>query len=61
MQCNCNVPLIQISGKYPWVAPARADSPSFLVLGSAPAPASTLVSEPQIVLWAGILLYGPLE
>ena len=36
-------------GKTPWVAPACADCPGFLVLGSAPAPASTLVSELQIV------------
>ena len=36
-------------GSTPWVAPACADCPGFLVLGSAPAPASTLVSDPQIV------------
>ena len=36
-------------GNTPWVAPACADCPGFLVLDSAPAPASTLVSEPQIV------------
>ena len=36
-------------GNTPWVAPACADCPGFLVLGSAPAPASTLVSEPRIV------------
>ena len=35
-------------GKTPWVAPACADCPGFLVLGSAHAPASTLASEPQI-------------
>ena len=39
----------QIQGKTPWVAPACADCPGFLVLGSAPDPVSTLVSEPQIV------------
>ena len=33
----------------PRVASACADCPGFLVLGAAPAPASTLVSEPQIV------------
>ena len=48
-------------GNTPWVAPACADCPGFLVLVSAPAPATTLVSEPQIVPWASILLYGPLE
>ena len=36
-------------GNTPWVAPACADCPGFLALGSAPAPASTLVSEPRIV------------
>ena len=36
-------------GNTPWVAPACAECPGFLVLGSALAPASTLVSEPQIV------------
>ena len=36
-------------GKTPWVVPACADCPGFLVWGSAPDPASTLVSEPQIV------------
>ena len=36
-------------GNARWVAPSCADCPGFLVLGSAPAPASTLVSEPQIV------------
>ena len=36
-------------GNTPWVAPACADCPGFRVLGSAPAPAATLVSEPQIV------------
>ena len=36
-------------GNAPWVAPACADCPGFLVLGSAPAPTATLVSEPQIV------------
>ena len=34
------------------------DCPGFLGLGSAPAPASTLVSEPQVV---PLLLYGPLD
>ena len=33
----------------PGVDPACADCPGFLVLGAAPAPASTFVSEPQIV------------
>ena len=42
-----------------WVAPACADCPGFLVLGAAPAPASTLVSEPPVVPMASILLYGP--
>ena len=37
------------SGKDPWVDPACADCPGFLVLSAAPAPASTSVSEPQIV------------
>ena len=37
------------SAKSPWVASACADCPGFLVLGAPPAPASTLVSEPQIV------------
>ena len=32
----------------PWVAPACADCPGFLVPGSAPALASTSVSEPQM-------------
>ena len=32
-----------------WVASACADCPGCLVLGAAPAPASTFVSEPQIV------------
>ena len=36
------------SGKCP-LGPACADCPGFLVLGSAPAPASTLVSDPHIV------------
>ena len=40
---------------------ACADCPGFLVLGAAPAPASTFVSEPQIVPCAGILLHGHLE
>ena len=31
-----------------WVAPACADCPGFLVLDSAPAPASTFISELQI-------------
>ena len=44
---HCATPSFQ--GNTPWVAPACADCPGFLVLGSAPAPASTLVSEPQIV------------
>ena len=35
--------------KTPWVDSACADCPGFLVLGAAPAPASTFVSEPQIV------------
>ena len=39
-------------GKTPWVASACADCPGFLVLGAALAPASTFVSEPQIVLLA---------
>ena len=34
----------------PWGAPACADCPGFLVLGAAPAPASTSVPEPQIVV-----------
>ena len=44
-------------------SPACADCPcpGFLVLVSAPAPAATLVSEPQIAPCASILLYGPLE
>ena len=33
-----------------WVDSASADCPGFLVLGAAPAPASTFVSELQIVL-----------
>ena len=46
----CRLAVSEIfSGKYPWFAPSRAECPGFLVLGSAPAPASTLVSEPQIV------------
>ena len=49
-----------LQGNTPWVAPACADCPGFLVLVSAPAPATTLVSKPQIVPWASILLYGPL-
>ena len=36
-------------GKTPRVDPACADCPGFLVLGDAPAPASTFASEPQIV------------
>ena len=36
-------------GKTAWVPPACADRPGFLVLGSAPALASTFVSEPQLV------------
>ena len=36
-------------GKTPWVDSARADCPGLLVLGAAPAPASTFLSEPQIV------------
>ena len=36
-------------GKAPWVDSACADCPGFLVLGSAPALASTFSSEPQIV------------
>ena len=32
----------------PWVDSACADCPGFLVLGAAPAPASTFISEPQI-------------
>ena len=36
-------------GKTPWVESTCADRPGFLVLGAAPAPASTVVSEPQIV------------
>ena len=36
-------------GNTPWVAPACADCLGFPVLGSAPAPAATMVSEPQIV------------
>ena len=32
-----------------WVDSACADCPGFLVLGAAPAPASTFVLEPQIV------------
>ena len=36
-------------GKTPWVDSTCADCPGFLVLGAAPAPASTFVSEPQIV------------
>ena len=47
LQCWKVLPFFQ--GKTSWVAPACADRPGFLVLGSAPAPASTLVSEPQIV------------
>ena len=39
----------QQSGKDPWVDSACADCPGFLVPGAAPAPASTFVSEPQIV------------
>ena len=34
-------PLAFLKGNAPWVAPACADCPGFLVLGSAPAPAST--------------------
>ena len=52
---------LKIQGNTPWVAPACADCPDFLVLGSAPAPTATLVSEPQIVPLASILLYGPSE
>ena len=44
----------------PWVAPACADCAGFLVLGSAPAPASALVSEPQIVPFASIFFYSAL-
>ena len=40
--------LWDFQGNAAWVAPACADCPVFLVLGSAPAPASTLVLEPQI-------------
>ena len=40
----------EIQGKTSWVDSACADCPGFLVLGAAPAPASTIVSEPQIVL-----------
>ena len=39
----------ETQGKTPWVDPTCADSPGFLVLGAAPAPASSFVSEPQIV------------
>ena len=39
----------KIQGKTPWVDSACADCPGFLVLGAAPAPASTFASEPQIV------------
>ena len=46
-----STPLLQAkySGKDPLCCSACADCPGFLVLGAAPAPASTLVSEPQIV------------
>ena len=40
---------LAIQGETPWVDPACADCPGFLVLGAAPAPASSFVSEPQIV------------
>ena len=36
-------------GKTPWVDSVCADCPGFLVLGAAPAPASTFVSKPQIL------------
>ena len=36
-------------GKTPWVDPACAACPGFLVVRAAPALASTFVSEPQIV------------
>ena len=39
-------------GQTAWVASACADCPGFLVLGAARAPASTFVSEPQILPWA---------
>ena len=42
-------PLCSTQGNGPWVAPACADCPGFLVVGSPAAPASTLVSEPRIV------------
>ena len=40
--------------KTPWVDPACADCPGFLVLGAAPAPASTFASD-------SILLHGALD
>ena len=50
---SCNGQIIgqprKIQGKTPWVDSACADCPGFGVLGAAPAPASTFVSEPQIV------------
>ena len=49
----------QIQGKTAWVDPACADCPGFVVLGAAPAPGSTSVSEPQIAHLASILLRGP--
>ena len=46
--------------KTPWVAPACADCPGFLVLGSAPAPASTWSRILRLYPWASSLLYGAL-
>ena len=51
----------RLRGNTPWVAPACAHCPGFLVLGSAPSPTATLVSEPRIVPLASILLHGPSE
>ena len=48
-------------GKTPWVAPACADCPGFLVLGSAPAPASAWSRILRLFPWASILLHGPLD
>ena len=48
-QIRLSLELQHSQGKTPWVDSACGDCPAFLVLGAAPALASTFVSEPQIV------------
>ena len=58
---NRQLPIASVQGNTPWVAPACADCPGSLVLGSAPAWLPPWSRSLGLFPWASILLYRPLD